>query len=94
MGVKHLQVRLTSEEYDQFNQIAGEGAMQAHLRGLILREIAKGKSGLSKLDALPKKDRAIAEMLLDFLSAEPPERTDRRKVLEGVLTIFRGNQNT
>jgi hypothetical protein len=89
MGVKHLQVRLTTEEYDRYGDLAGEGKMQTHLRNLILREISGG-SPKSELDGLTKDDRALVLDLIAWLRDEPAGDRKRRNVIRGILTVFRG----
>jgi hypothetical protein len=89
MGVKHLQVRLTTEEYQQYGDLAGEGKMQTHLRNLILREIA-GEAQAGPLDGLTKDDRALVLDLIAWLRNEPPGDKKRRNIVRGILTVFRG----
>jgi mRNA-degrading endonuclease RelE of RelBE toxin-antitoxin system len=44
----------------------------------------------SDYDKLSKRDRAIVDAAIDFLLNEPPENQKRRRVIEGVLQVFRG----
>jgi hypothetical protein len=85
-------VKCDDEIHSRLKVFAAEqdSTMQDLVEGWIREGMSGGDAPASELDGLSKEDRALVRLLIQFLRDEPPGEKKRRRIIEGVLQVFRG----
>jgi len=89
MGVKHLQVRLSTGEYNKVVEAAGDVALQRFIRNAIMRDADPDATQPDPLASLSPKHRAVATKLIDLLRSDDLTQQQRDNLATSVNSVLK-----